>query len=293
MSILEVQHLNKHFKTFSLQDITIQLEKGCIMGFIGENGSGKTTTIKLLLNGLPKDSGEIKLFGLDHIENEVAVKEKLGYVPADDYFTDNATLASHVKALKPFYQTWDEDFFQTIAKTWNLPPNQKMYEFSKGMKTKAMLALALAHRPQLLILDEPTVGLDPSARLEVLDILREFVADGERSVFLSTHITTDLDKIADYITLIHQGTIRESLSIDHLQEKYALVEGNLSQLQTHKEIFIGIRKGDIRFEGLLLRENALKYFNSEQIKVPNIENLLTLFTCGIQHENNNPILKRL
>ncbi|ADZ83011.1 ABC transporter ATP-binding protein [Cellulosilyticum lentocellum] len=293
MSILEVQHLNKHFKTFSLQDITIQLEKGCIMGFIGENGSGKTTTIKLLLNGLPKDSGEIKLFGLDHIVNEVAVKEKLGYVPADDYFTDSATLASHAKALKPFYKTWDEDFFQTIVETWNLPQSQKMHEFSKGMKTKAMLALALAHRPQLLILDEPTVGLDPSARLEVLDILREFVADGERSVFLSTHITTDLDKIADYITLIHQGTIRESLSIDHLQEKYALVEGNLSQLQTHKEIFIGIRKGDIRFEGLLLRENALKYFNSEQIKVPNIENLLTLLTYGIQNENNNPILKGL
>ncbi len=291
--IIEVKNLRKNYANFQLHDISFSLEKGCIMGFIGENGSGKTTTIKLLLNVIDKLNGEIKIFGMDHIQSEVEIKHKIGYVPADDYFTVTATLSDHAKAMSPFYQTWDDAFFETIVETWNLPLRQKITEFSKGMKTKAMLALALAHRPSLLILDEPTAGLDPVARIEVLDILRQFVADGEKSVFFSTHITSDLDKIADYITLIHKGSIIESMQLDQIEEKYALVDAGIDEISINENEFIGIRKGNLRFEGLILREKAVKHFDISHIKTPNIENLLTFTIWGDQHEKSHSIIKSL
>lgn len=291
--IIEVNNLRKNYDNFKLQDISFSLEKGCIMGFIGENGAGKTTTIKLLLNVIDKLQGEIKIFGKDHIQNEIEIKEKIGYVPADDYFTASATLANHVKAMKPFYQNWDDDFFGKIVDIWRLPLKQKISEFSKGMKTKAMLALALAHRPHLLILDEPTAGLDPVARIEVLDILREFVSDGEKSVFFSTHITSDLDKVADYITLIHNGRIIECMRLDQIEEKYALVDSGINDMPINESEFIGIRKGSLRFEGLILREKAIKYFDKERIKTPNIENLLTFTIWGDNHAKSHSIIESL
>lgn len=291
--IINVNGLRKEYDNFKLEDISFSLEKGCIMGFIGENGAGKTTTIKLLLNATKKTAGEIQIFGLDHTKHEIEIKEKIGYVPADDYFTANATLLQHVKAMKPFYNAWDDIFFEKIVDTWKLPLKKKIYEFSKGMKTKAMLALALAHRPSLLILDEPTAGLDPAARLEILDLLREFVSDGEKGVFLSTHITSDLDKIADYITLIHQGKILESMRLDQVEEKYVLVDGAVNEIPLNDNEFIGIRKGDIRFEGLILREKAMKYFDTSHIKTPNIENLLTFTIWGDNYAKSHSIIESL
>jgi len=292
-NILEINSVTKLFKGFKVDNISFALEKGCIMGFIGENGAGKTTTIKMILNAVEKSSGEIKMFGLDHITHEEEIKEKIGYVPADDYFTANSTLLKHVKALKLFYKKWDDTLFNALCASWKLPLNQKIFEYSKGMKTKAMLALALAHKPELLILDEPTAGLDPVARIEVLDILRDFVANGERAVFFSTHITTDLDKVADYITLIHEGKIRESLPIDAIEEKYAIVDSGIEDLKGKEHEFVGIRKGEIRFEGLILREKANKYFDNSKIKTPNIENLLVYTIWGEKDEKSMAIIKSL
>lgn len=279
-NILEVSNLNKNFTNFKLQDVTFTVEKGSIMGFVGQNGAGKTTTIKLILNSISKSSGQIKILGHDHIDDEAYVKSQIGYVPDEDYFMINSNLKNHAKALRIFYENWSDDIFHDYVSRWKLPLKQKISEFSKGMKTKAMLALAFAHQPKLLILDEPTAGLDPVARIEVLDILREFVADGEKSVFFSTHITSDLDKIADYITIIHDGKITESLSIDKLEEKYILLTGGIEVLNGLEEHFIGLKKGDFTFEGLITREKADQYFNNLNRTKPNIENLLTFSIWG-------------
>jgi ABC-2 type transport system ATP-binding protein len=280
-NILEVLNLNKEFTSFSLDNISFTLEKGCIMGFIGQNGAGKTTTIKLMLNALCKSSGQIKIFGKDNVVDEIYVKSRIGYVPDEDYFMSTSTLQNHAEALQVFYDNWSEDIFNNYVSKWKIPLKQKIGEFSKGMKTKAMFALAFAHQPKLLILDEPTAGLDPVARIEILDILREFVSDGEKSVFFSTHITSDLDKIADYITLIHGGRIIESLSIDKLEEKYIVLSGGMEELKGLEHQFIGIRKGEITFEGLILREKANEYFKGIKGINPSVENLLTFSIWGV------------
>ena len=291
--LLRIEGLTKSFREFSLNNVSFQLGKGCIMGFIGENGAGKTTVIKLILNAIERDAGQIQVFGLDHEKDEIAVKERVGYVPAEDYFTANSTLAKHANMVRVFYDTWDATLFQALCDNWSLPLNQKIYEFSKGMKTKAMLALALAHRPQLLILDEPTAGLDPVARIEVLDIIRQFVENGERSVFLSTHTTSDLDKIADYITLLHKGRVKESLPIDEIEEKYALIQGEVKAVEGKEEAFIGLRKGKVKFEGLMFRSTAQMLFNEDYIKRPNIENLLVYTIWGDKDAKSQEIIKSL
>jgi ABC-2 type transport system ATP-binding protein len=279
-NILEVNNLCKEFKGFKLDNVSFALESGTIMGFVGENGAGKTTTIKLILNALGKNSGEIKVLGKDNVKEEVFVKSHLGYVPDEDYFIPNSTLNNHTKALAIFYENWNEEIFQKYVSLWQLPLNKKISEFSKGMKTKAMLALAFAHEPKLLVLDEPTAGLDPVARIELLDILRDFVADGERSVFFSTHITSDLDKVADYITVIHKGKILENISVDKLEEKYVVLTGGIEQLKGLDKEFVGIRKGDVTFEGLITREKASKYFSGIKGNKPNVENLMTFSIWG-------------
>lgn len=218
--------------------------------------------------------------GKDNVKEEVFVKNHIGYVPDEDYFGPNSNLINHAKAIKVFYDNWSHETFKKYVDLWKLPLDKKISEYSKGMKTKAMLALALAHNPSLLILDEPTAGLDPVARLELLDLLRDFVADGERSVFFSTHITSDLDKVADYITLIHRGRILETLAVDELEEKYILLQGGIEQLNGLEKEFVGIRKGGVTFEGLITREKANKYFPDLKGNKPNVENLLTHSILG-------------
>lgn len=279
-NMLEIINLNKNFDNFKLDNINISLQKGSIMGFIGGNGAGKTTTIKLILNAIGKNSGEIKILNKDNVDDEEFVKSCIGYVPDEDYFILNSTLKNHAKALKVFYENWNDDIFLSFAKKWTLPLNKKISEFSKGMKTKAMLSLAFAHDPKLLILDEPTAGLDPVARIEVLDLLRDFVSDGEKSVFFSTHITSDLDKVADFVTLIDNGRILDSLSIDKLEEKYIILSAGLEELKGLENEFIGIKKGEFSFEGLILRDKANTYFKNLKKSKPNIENYLTFSIWG-------------
>ncbi|MBL4932836.1 ABC transporter ATP-binding protein [Clostridium paridis] len=283
-NILEVNNLSKEFRGFRLDNISFKLEKGSIMGFVGENGAGKTTTIKLILNTIGKSSGDIKIMGKDNVEDEIFVKSHIGYVPDESYFMEGSTLINHSKAIKTFYEDWNENKFRKYSSLWKLPLDVKISDFSKGMKTKAMLALALAHEPKLLILDEPTAGLDPIARIEVLDMLREFVEEGERSVFFSTHITSDLDKIADYITVIHKGRILQSIAMDNFEENYILLSGGIEELKGLEEEFIGIRKGEVTFEGLILREKANKYFSNIRGTKPNVENLLTFSVWGNNYE---------
>lgn len=279
-SILSIKGLYKAFDNFKLDNISFELEKGCIMGFIGQNGAGKTSTLKMIMNAIQMDSGEIKVFGKELIQNEVQIKSKIGFIPDDDYFLSLSSLKQHAKTFKLFFETWSDELFQKYIDLWQLPVDKKIMELSKGTKTKAMLALTLAHQPDLLILDEPTAGLDPVARIELLDLLRDYVSDGEKAVLFSTHITSDLDKVADYITIINNGKIIESLSIDKIEEKYVIISGDMDELKGNEAKFIGIRRGSSSFEGLIQREKAATAFPALNRHTPNIENMLTFSIWG-------------
>lgn len=281
---LEINNLSKEFSDFKLDNVSFRLEKGMVMGLVGENGAGKTTIIRLILNAIEKNCGNIKIFGMDNDAEEIACKERIGYVADEDYLIVTSNIKNYAKAFAHIYKNWDQPLFEKYAKMWNLPPKKKFSEYSKGMKTKAMLALTLAHHPELLILDEPTAGLDPIARIEVLDILREIVGDGEKSVLFSTHITGDLDKIADCVTVLNGGKITESTEIDKIEEKYAVISGPLSVLSSaNKEKCVGIRKGSQNFEALIERK-YLGSFEGVSVRTPNIENLLTFTIWGHRDE---------
>lgn len=274
-NMLEINSLSKKFKDFSLKNVSFSVEPGTVMGLIGQNGAGKTTIIRLIMNMLSRDGGTVRVCGMDNIEEETAVKNKIGYVADECYLFFNTTLEKTGKACAAVFDNWDGEKFSSLLKKWDISEKKKISALSKGTQTKAMLAVALSHDPELLILDEPTAGLDPVARIEILDMLREFVSDGKRSVLFSTHITGDLDKIADVITLIINGEVRESMSIDLIEDKYAVISGSASALTKENEHFtIGVRKVSTGFEALVKRED-LSHFKNVSTRNPNVENLLT------------------
>ncbi len=230
---IEVQHLNKQFPGFALQDISFTVPGGSIMGFVGENGAGKTTTIKALLGLIQPDSGEATLLGLPLAGNEKEVKSQIGVVFDEAYFHDNLTLGiidtmmAHI-----FGSLWDKAEFAALCGRFGLPAKKAVKTFSRGMKMKLSIAAALAHHPKLLILDEATSGLDPIVRDEILDVFYEFIQDEEHSILFSSHITSDLEKIADYVTFIHEGRIVFSRNKDVLIDEYGIARCTATQFET-------------------------------------------------------------
>lgn len=204
---IEITGLRKEYRDFSLKDISFTLPLGHIMGFVGQNGAGKTTTIRLILNMTARQSGSIQILGQDNILDEQKIKQDIAVVFDDTFFAESWKVSEVEKAIQGFYDKWDSALYHNHVKEFNLPIDKRVKELSRGMKMKLMLAVAMSHEAKLLILDEPTSGIDPVARDELLDILRTYVADGQKSIFFSTHITTDLQKIADYISIIHNGSI--------------------------------------------------------------------------------------
>ena len=224
-NILEIQGLNKAYEGFALKDVSFALPKGYIMGFVGQNGSGKTTTIRSILNMAKTDSGRISVFGLDSVTDTIAIKERLGVVFDSLYLAEHLNAKYIDKQLKPFYKDWSSEEFFRRLKEFDLPNNKRIGEFSKGMKMKFMIAVALSHRAELMILDEPTSGLDPVARDELLDILADYITDENCGVLFSTHITADVERIADYVTILHNGKVWFTGEKDELTEKYAVLKG--------------------------------------------------------------------
>lgn len=250
-NILEVKNLRKEYNGFALKDISFTLEKGYIMGFIGPNGAGKTTVIKLIMNLVKRDGGEIKVFGLDNIKDEIAIKEKIGFVYDESYFYEELSIHEMEGIIAPFYRQWDDHAFNKYLRDFDLPPQKKIKDLSKGMKMKFALAVALSHHADLIIMDEPTSGLDPVFRNEVLDILRDLMQDESKGVLFSTHITTDLDKVADYITFINKGQLVLTGPKDDILDRYGIVKGGREVLDhATGQLLIGIRDTGFGFEAL-------------------------------------------
>ena len=275
--MLKVEGLSKKFKRFQLKDVSFHLEKGYIMGFIGPNGSGKTTTIKLIMNLLNRDSGNIEIFGKDNIEFEKQVKDRIGFVYDESYFYQDLTIKQMKNIVAPFYTRWDEDTFQRYMDEFNLDEKQKIKKLSKGMKMKFSLSLALSHHAELIIMDEPTSGLDPVFRREMLDILYDIIQDADKSIFFSTHITTDLEKIADFITFIDDGEIVFSKEKDLLLETYGVVKGGNDDLTPELEKkLLGVRKTPVGFEALTDKKTFVRDLAGEKVLIerPSIEDIM-------------------
>ncbi|HFE9683179.1 TPA: ABC transporter ATP-binding protein [Clostridium perfringens] len=265
-NVLEIKNISKEYKGFSLKDVSFNIPKGFVIGLIGPNGAGKTTTIKAIMNLINLDSGEIYIFGEDIKKNEISIKDRIGFVYDDCCAFEDFTIRENKKIISKFYSKWDEEKFKHYLEKFALNENKKLKQLSKGQKMRFSLALALSHKAELLILDEPTSGLDPVFRSELLDILFEIIGEEEVSILYSTHITTDLEKLADYITFINNGKIEFSKEKDILLGEYFIVKGALDILNKdlEKEL-IGLRKTRYNFEGLTNNMRKLKELFGDKI----------------------------
>jgi ABC-2 type transport system ATP-binding protein len=284
--VLEVKNLKKKFKDFTINNINFTLGKGYIMGFIGPNGAGKSTTIKLIMNLLKKDAGEIKIFGLDNIKHEKEIKNRIGFVFDENYFYEELTVMEMKRIIAPFYKNWNDDVFNKYIKEFSLSPRIKIKELSKGMKMKFSIAVALSHDADLLIMDEPTSGLDPIIRSELLDILTFLIQDDNKSVFFSTHITSDLDKIADYITFINNGNIVFSCAKDDILDKYGLVKGPKEILNADvRKCFIGMKETQFGFEGLAENRKQIKMMLKDKVIIdkPSLDDIMLYYAKEVQY----------
>lgn len=280
-TVLEINNLCKNYNDFSLQNISMSLEKGTLTGFIGPNGAGKTTTIKSILNIIKPDDGKIKVLGMDSVTNDLEIKSKLGIVLDDGHFYENLTLRKMKNLIAPMYQTWNDNAYQTYLKKFELPENKKIKDLSKGMRVKYALVLALAHGAELFILDEPTSGLDPLMRSELIDILKDIISEDNKTVLMSTHITSDLDKIADFLFFIFDGKIILQGQKDEIKEQHAIVKGDPVALPTDCDAyFIGIKKTVYGFEGLTDNKATLKKILPDRTvyEVPSIEDIMLYYT---------------
>ncbi|WP_372636361.1 ABC transporter ATP-binding protein [Cohnella sp.] len=284
MLALEVRGVTKKYQGFQLKDVSFQLEKGYIMGFIGANGAGKTTTIKSILNMIHIDSGEVRVMGKNMVEHEIDLKQEIGCAFGGIDFYTRSKIKTLTDVIKKFYKKWDDTTYRNYLRRFKLDENKKIAELSTGMKVKFGLALALSHGAKLLILDEPTSGLDPVARDDLLDVFQELVADGEISILFSTHITSDLEKCADYITFIENGQIINSAEKNEFMESYRLLNGNESQLELVKEKLISYKVNSFGFTGLI---HSRDFVPSADIKAatPSLEEIMIYFAKKEEETN--------
>lgn len=275
MELLEVKNLSKHYNSFDLKDISFTLPKGYIMGYVGANGSGKTTTLNLITGILKGTEGGVRIDGLSCEEDARAYREKIGYVGDESYFPDHLKIKHIRSILKDFYPTFSEDRFNSFIRDWKLPENKLIKDFSRGMKVMLMFASVLARDTKLLVLDEATNGLDPVMRTEVLRLLQEYVMDGERSVIFSTHILSDLEHIADYIYFIHEGRTVLYDAKDELIESFLLVKGESAKVPPAlKRELIGMEENAYGFEAILPSDKAELLGSAFLFEKPTIDQIV-------------------
>ncbi len=279
---IEINNLTKDYGSFRLDNLSLAVPGGSILGLIGENGAGKSTTIKCILNLIHRDSGEIKIFGRDNIKDERLVKEDIGVVLDESLFHDTLKTGAVGKILSKVYKNWDSALFVSYLQKFNLPANKLIKEFSRGMKMKLSIAAALSHHPKLLILDEATGGLDPVVRDEILDEFLSFIQDEEHSILISSHITSDLEKIADYVAYLHKGKIVVSGAKDELLEHYGrLVCGRADLDAVDGAFLVGVRKSQFGCEALVQNKSEFRRRYPELTVDPvSLEEIMVLTVKG-------------
>ena len=275
---INVTGLCKSYQDFALDNVSFAVPKGSIMGFIGENGAGKSTTIKAMLNLIHRDAGTVEILGMDLDGHEKEIKERIGVVFDECCFHDNLTPADISKILGNIYQNWDGKLYQKYLAQFGLDEKKKIKEFSRGMKMKLGIAAALAHRPDVLILDEATSGLDPIVREEILDIFLDFIQDENHAILISSHITSDLDKIADYLTFIHHGRIILSSGRDDLMDSMGIVKCGTEELEKiEQDQIIRYRKNQFGCEVLIRNKRSFAVGHPEMVIDPVTTEAIMLF----------------
>jgi ABC-2 type transport system ATP-binding protein len=274
MEILSVENLCKKYEKFELKNVSFSLEKGYIMGFIGRNGAGKTTTLKSMLRLVHPDNGKVTMFGQDFAENELACKQKIGFMLGGVDFFPTKKLRVIAEVTSRFYTNWDNAEYKRCLERFELDPEKKINELSAGMRVKFSLALALSHHAELLILDEPTSGLDPVSRDELLILFQDLIEDGEHSILFSTHITSDLEKCADFITYIKDGAIIALSDKDSFLDAYRMINGSTDQLNNVlKANLIGLHQHKFGFEGMI-KKSDLSLAKDVEVSPADLENIM-------------------
>ena len=279
---IELKSVSKKYQQFMLRDVSFSLPSGGILGLIGENGAGKTTTLKLILNLIRRDSGQIRLMGLDNIKNEKAVKEQMGVVLDESYFDPQLTPREISAVMKCIFSRWDGAVFSRWLDRFSISETKRVKELSKGMKMKLSIATALSHSPRLLVMDEATSALDPVIRNEILDVFQEFVQREDHSVLLSTHITSDLERIADYIVYLHQGRVALRESKDTLLYQYGIMKCGKSGIsRVDPEDIVGKRENSFGAEILVKdAEQMRRKYRDFVFDPPSLEQIMLFFAKG-------------
>lgn len=282
---IEIKNLEKAYdKNFKLGKIDLNIPSGCIIGLIGENGAGKTTLIKSILNIIRTDSGEINIFDKDNKKYESIIKEEVGVVLDNMFFPEVLTASDISIIMKDIYKSWDKELFNKYLNDFELPQNKKIKTLSKGMRKKLEIATALSHHPKLLILDEPTSGLDPVVRNDILDLFLDFIKDEDHTILLSTHITSDLEHIADEIIFIDKGKIVLNKNRDELMDNYGILRCDIDKFDTiSKDDIISYRKNKYNYEILVDNRNKIskKYKDCILDKIT-LDELMVLIIKGVK-----------
>ncbi|AHV97554.1 ABC transporter ATP-binding protein [Paenibacillus sabinae] len=281
-NVVEIRGVSKSFERFTLDQVQFEVKKGFITGLIGPNGAGKSTLIKIMMDMVRPSSGEARIFGSTLADNP-GLKERIGYVSDENYFYENMTIRNMRKMIAPFYQHWDHAAFTRYLEMFELSEKSKIKNLSRGMKMKFSLAVALSHDADLLLMDEPTAGLDPVFRRELLDLLGEQILDENKSIIFSTHNTTDLDRIADYIVFMNRGKVVFSDSKDEVLERYVLVKGGRELLDKDvMKYFVGVREGAHGFEALAAdrREAERAFQGNALLEAPTLEDIMYFTVKG-------------
>ncbi len=272
MNAIEIKNLSKNYHNFSLKNVTFSLPAGTIMGLIGENGAGKSTTIKLIMDAIRRDGGEITVLGCDNRTPQFTdIKQDIGIVLDEAYFPEVLTIKSIESIMKNIYKNWDTNLFSDYLKKFTLPTDKKFIDFSRGMKMKLAIAVALSHRPKLLILDEATSGLDPVVRDEILDVFFEFTRNEDHSIILSSHIISDLEKVCDYITFMHAGEVAICEEKDIILERYAICKLNADEFESLPDTAIITSKAtSYGYETLVYRDKIHESIKTEKTTLEDI-----------------------
>ena len=281
MSILmEVNNLNKKIGDLNLSDINLKIEPGYIVGLLGVNGSGKTSLIKTILNLYKKDTGVININGFSMETNEKAAKNEIGFVLDEDVFEETMSVLTNAKIFGSLYDNFNENLFKEFCKNFNIPLNKKLGKLSTGLKVRFQLAFSLAHDAKLFIMDEPTAGLDPLFRKELINYMQQIVEDGSRSVLFSTHITEDLDQVGNYIILINNGKVYLDLSKEELKDKYKILQGGKSEIEKLDKNKIIYREYGEYYSFAFVEEEKDEVYEGLKKKTPTLEEIMYCLDKG-------------